>query len=175
MSITQSGGGIYRHTSIANQVTFRWVATNTANNSAVNFAVTLYKTGGVQFYYGSGNTNLAPTIGMSAGNSIAYQLFTGYSGQASLDNAASVLYTCSRASSIWRVRIHRLQPRHDAADDHNVSPAVVAAGGSGFSIGQVQVTFSKPVTPSMPARRPPTNCARPAATASAAPMTSSTA
>ena len=93
LETNQTGDNIYVDTSVANQVTFRWVATDTVDQSQANFAVTLYSGGNIQFYYGAGNTNLAPTVGISAGNGWAYKLLSGYSGQSNLASAASVLFT----------------------------------------------------------------------------------
>ena len=101
LETNQTGDDIYVNTSVADQVTFRWAATNTADGSPANFAVTLFSNGSIQFYYGAGNTDLSPTVGISAGNGITYQLLSGYSGQATLTNARSSSTPCSRASSIW--------------------------------------------------------------------------
>ena len=149
LTTTQAGDGVFADTSVANQVTFRWVATNPANNSPVNFAVTLYKTGSIQFYYGSGNTGLSsPTVGISAGNGTTYQLLTGYAGQTSLTNAASVVYSLQPGI----VDLGAYEFRGSSLDTTpptvtSVSPAVIASGSVGFSFTQLRVTFSKPVNP----------------------------
>ncbi|MGA2254402.1 MAG: right-handed parallel beta-helix repeat-containing protein, partial [Thermoguttaceae bacterium] len=146
LSITQSGDGVWADTSVANQVTFRWAATNTADNSLINFAVTLYSNGSIQFYYGAGNANLVPTVGISASNGITYQLLAGYSGQATLTNAASVLYTLQPGI----VDLGAYEFRGSSLDKTppeiaSMSPALVNSG-TYFSFTQLQVVFSKPVS-----------------------------
>jgi len=143
----QTGDDIYVNTSVANQVTIRWAAANTADSSLVNFAVTLYSSGSIQFYYGAGNTNLTSTVGISAGNGFAYQLLPGYSGQATLTNAPSVLYTLQPgivdlgAYEFRGSSLDTTPPRITSA-----SPAL-ANGGTYFSFTQLQASFSKPVSP----------------------------
>ena len=54
-------------------MTFRWNATNEADDSDVNFAVTLFSDGRIRFDYGAGNTSLTPTVGISMGNGRIYR------------------------------------------------------------------------------------------------------
>ena len=129
-------------------MTFRWVATNTANNSLANFAVTLYSSGNIQFYYGAGNTNLTPTVGISAGNGFAYQLLDGVLGPKQPDQRPAVLYTLKPGI----VDLGAYEFRGSSLD--TTPPAVatgparcVANSGTGFSFTQLQVSFSKPVNP----------------------------
>ena len=132
---------------MANQVTFRWVATNTANSSPANFAVTLYSNGSIQFYYGAGNTNLTPTVGISAGNGIAYQLLSGYSGQATLTNASSVLYTLQPGIVDLGAYGFRGSSLDTTPPEITGTSPALANGGTYFSFTQFQVSFSKPVSP----------------------------
>ncbi len=148
LETNQTGNDIYVNTSVSNQVTFRWAATNTADGSPANFAVTLYSNGSIQFYYGAGNTNLSPTVGISAGNGITYQLLSGYSGQATLTSAPSVVYTLQPGIvdlGAYGFRGSSLDTTPPTVT--GTSPAAIAADGSTFSFTQFQVSFSKPVNP----------------------------
>ena len=148
LETNQTGDDIYVTTSVSNQVTFRWVATNTADGSPANFAVTLYSNGGIQFYYGAGNTNLSPTVGISAGNGLDYQLLSGYSGQTTLTNAASVVYSLQPGIvdlGAYGFRGSSLDTTPPTVT--GTSPAAIAADGSTFSFTQFQVSFSKTVNP----------------------------
>ena len=80
---------IYVDTTITGQVTIRWDATNKADNSDVNFAVTLFDDGRVRFDYGAGNTNLTPTVGISLGDGLSYDLSI-YNNAADLTSVNSV-------------------------------------------------------------------------------------
>ena len=145
LDTTHPGDDIYVDQSIANQVTFRWVATNTTDNSPANFAVTLFSNGNIQFYYGAGNTNLTPTVGISAGNGTAYQLLPGYSGQANLTNAASILWTLNPGIvdlGAYEFRGSSLDTTPPAVA--GTSPALVN-GGTYSSFAQLRVSFTKPV------------------------------
>ena len=86
------GNDIFVDSSVADQVTICWNATNEADGSTVNFAVTLFSDGQIRFDYGDGNTNLTPTIGISAGDGRNFQL-SQYNQNASLTNADSVQFT----------------------------------------------------------------------------------
>ncbi len=87
-----TGDDLIVDTTVANQVKFRWNATNEIDNSDVQFAVVLYSDGRIRFDYGAGNSNLSPTVGISAGNGRTYQLVDGYDGSANLANRASVAF-----------------------------------------------------------------------------------
>ena len=82
--------GVYVDTSVAGQVTIRWDAVNSLDNSSVNFAVVLFANGHICFDYGNGNSKLQPTIGISIGGNGVYQFITGYDHSANLANANSV-------------------------------------------------------------------------------------
>ncbi len=88
--LTTAGAGddIYLNTSVPGQATVRWNATNKADGSDANFAITLFSDGRTLLTYGAGNTNLTPTVGVSQGNNLNLTLLT-YNGQAMLTNAAS--------------------------------------------------------------------------------------
>ncbi len=87
-----TGGDIFVYTGISGQVTFRWAATTYSGGNPCNFSITLFEDGRIQFHYGSGNTGLTPTIGLSAGNGTNY-LFASYNNAASLTNANSLEFT----------------------------------------------------------------------------------
>jgi parallel beta-helix repeat protein len=86
------GDDIFVDTSLADRVTVRWDATNEADSTDVNVAVTLYDTGEIRFHYGSGNTALTPTIGISSGDGLHYRMGT-YDGAAVLTDANSVEFS----------------------------------------------------------------------------------
>ena len=87
-----TGDDIYVNTSIANQVTIRWVATAKSTGGPVNFAVTLYSNGQFRFDYGAGNANLAPTVGVSYGNGVAASYSPGFNAAASLAVSGSTSF-----------------------------------------------------------------------------------
>jgi hypothetical protein len=58
-----------------NYVSIRWLAQNYSDGSTINVQALLFRTGLIQFNYGSpALTNLTPTIGISAGNGSDYYL-----------------------------------------------------------------------------------------------------
>ncbi len=79
----RTGDNIFVDTSVATQVTIRWDATNEADETDVNFAVTLSDDGRIRFDYGAGNTNLTPTVGISRGDGV-FSLLSQYNGQSDL-------------------------------------------------------------------------------------------
>lgn len=84
-----TGDDIYVDITVAGQVTVRWNATNKADGSDVNAAVTLLEDGRIRFDYGAGNANLTPTVGVSLGDGQSYDL-SGYSEAANLAGVDSV-------------------------------------------------------------------------------------
>jgi hypothetical protein len=70
----QTDEDIYVDTDGATYVTFRWRAETFSMGNAVNFEIVLRSVGAVEFHYGAGNANVAPTIGMSAGDGVHYAL-----------------------------------------------------------------------------------------------------
>lgn len=85
------GDDIYWDTTQADRLTIRWNATHEPSGADVQFAVTLFRDGRIQFHYGSGNTGLTPTIGFSSGSGMAYQL-SPYDGASALTNAHSTAF-----------------------------------------------------------------------------------
>ena len=86
---TDQGGDIYIDDTVAGQVTFRWDAVTYTGQYPCNISCTLFDTGRIEFHYGSGNTNLTPTIGISSGNGTDY-LLSQYNNATSLTNANSL-------------------------------------------------------------------------------------
>ena len=90
-----AGMDIFTDITVPDQVTIRWKAQTVplvGNPKPVNFSVTLYADGRIRFHYGSGNTGLTPTIGVSSGNGTVYTLST-YNNAATLTNANSHEFT----------------------------------------------------------------------------------
>ena len=86
-----AGNDIFVDQSVTDQITIRWNATNEADGSDVNFAVRLFASGEIEFHYGDGNTNLTPTVGISAGDGQTYQ-FTSLDGQTTLTQASATRF-----------------------------------------------------------------------------------
>jgi hypothetical protein len=142
-----TGDDIFVDTSVAGQVKFRWNATNESNNSDAQFAVTLFANGEVRFDYGPGNTNLTPTVGISSGNGITYQLVPGYDGATSLANANSVLFSLSAGVRDLGAYEYRGNSS-DVTPPTIVStlPAIIGNGGAtAASIGQIALQLSEAV------------------------------
>lgn len=86
------GNDIFLDTSVDGRLVVRWQATNEADASQVDFAAVLFADGTIRFDYGPGNTNLTPTVGISAGNGVTY-LLGNDDGHATLGNAASLQFS----------------------------------------------------------------------------------
>jgi hypothetical protein len=70
----QSGENIYIHQPTSDSVCFRWIAETKLTGDPVNIEVILYQDGRIKFNFGNGNTNLTPTIGISKGNLVEYDI-----------------------------------------------------------------------------------------------------
>jgi Ca2+-binding RTX toxin-like protein len=81
---------IYVDDSQPGQITIYWDGTNSADDSDVQFAATLFDDGRIRFNYGPGNSNLSPTIGISRGDGTVVR--STYDGLASLGNRPSRLF-----------------------------------------------------------------------------------
>ena len=88
---------IYIYQAGPNEVTFRWQAVTWQDETPCHFSVTLYEDSRIRFDYGSGNTNLTPTVGISAGNNINYLIISGHDGAETLTNADSVAITFNQS------------------------------------------------------------------------------
>ena len=139
----QAGNDIFVDTSVANQIAIRWNATNQADGSNANFSATLFSDGRVRFNYGAGNTNLSPTVGLSAGNGMAY-LLSNYNGQGSLTNANGVEFTLSPGF----VDMGAYEFRGASVDATpptitSTVPVGVNANGTTPKIGKINIGFSE--------------------------------
>ena len=130
LSTSETGNDIYIDESVADQVTIRWDATNTNDSTAANFAVVLFATGEIEFHYGDGNTGLSPTIGISAGNGVDYEL-TPYDGAAVLTNATPIRFDFE----LGFVDIGAYEFRGDSND--NLAPTVTGTGPSDVQAGTI--------------------------------------
>lgn len=91
---TDQGGDIYVDEETPGQVTVRWDSVTRSGLHPCNFSLTLYDDGRIRLHYGTGNTSLTPTVGISAGDSVNYVL-SAYDGAATLTDAASVEFDLS--------------------------------------------------------------------------------
>ncbi len=89
---TDQGGDIFIDSTTPGQITFRWSAVTRSGLYPCNFSATLYDSGDIHFHYGAGNTNLTPTIGISAGEGASSDryLLTSYDALPVLTNANSL-------------------------------------------------------------------------------------
>ncbi len=84
-----TGEDIFVDASVAGQVTFRWKGRTYSGSYPCNFSIVLYEDGRIRFHYGSGNTNLTATIGVSNGDGTHY-LLSSYNNAPTLTNANSL-------------------------------------------------------------------------------------
>ncbi len=143
-----SGNDIFVDTTQSGQVTIRWDATNEADGSDVNFAVTLFQDGRIRFDYGDGNTGISPTVGLSYGNG-AVGLFSAYDGRSALTDADSVDYTLKPgfidigAYEFQGSSLNTIPPKVVSTD-----PTAIQSGSStSIEPGPIDVTFSEPLNP----------------------------
>jgi hypothetical protein len=69
-----TGKDIYIDDSQADRVTIRWDAVTYSGQHQVDFAVTLFDDGAIEFHYGPSNTPVTPTVGVSRGDSLNHTL-----------------------------------------------------------------------------------------------------
>jgi hypothetical protein len=89
---TGSGRDIFVDTSVEGEVYIRYEA-RSGVSSPVRYAILLKDDGSIRFDYGTGNNNISPTVGISAGNRTDYTLIEGYDQSLDLGNAPSVNIT----------------------------------------------------------------------------------
>jgi hypothetical protein len=90
-------------------IRFRWAAETVkysgpgtlTDGNPVDVAVTLTQNGDIYFYYGAGNLNLAPTVGLSRGSGAFAQIYSDYSSTdlavlKSLENAGTLHWRLSQ-------------------------------------------------------------------------------
>ena len=90
--ISQQDEDIYIHSPSPDSVCFRWVGERYETGDPINIEVILHEDGRIQFNYGSGNSNLSSTIGISGGDGEKYH-FASYDGISSLNKVQTVLFT----------------------------------------------------------------------------------
>jgi hypothetical protein len=110
---SRADAGIFEVIS-ANQVIFRWqgVPCNFNGNvctggAPVNFEIELNSNGVIRTRYGSGNTSLFPTVGISGGGQDAYFIPSPYTSEeiaTSLTNAGQVTFT-PRATTVSTIQL----------------------------------------------------------------------
>ncbi|MCK5269525.1 MAG: hypothetical protein KAJ46_02020 [Sedimentisphaerales bacterium] len=93
------GSDIYIYQAGPDEVTFRWQAVTWQDETPCNFSATLYEDGRIRFDYGSGNTNLTPTVGISAGDGSDYLIISGHDEAETLTDADSVAITFHQSGS----------------------------------------------------------------------------
>lgn len=145
-----TGNDIFVDSSTAGQTTIRWNATNAADSSDVNFSVTLFSDGNVQFDYGAGNTNLTPTVGISRGDGRFY-IESAYDGRTALTNVDSIDFRLTQGKSFVDIGAYEFR---GSSDDENpptvvsVTPAFIADSGSAdATFDTITVTFSEDINP----------------------------
>jgi hypothetical protein len=140
-----TGDDIFVDTNVAGQVTVRWEAARVGGGD-VRFAVTLVNTGEIRFHYGAGNTNLTPTVGISAGNGVNFDL-AAYDGQATLTSVDSLNYILIPGF----VDIGAYEFQGDSDDTipptvTGIQPAGIFTGGTvNAQTSSLQVSFSEPI------------------------------
>ena len=87
----QAGEDIYVHQPDAHSVAIRWVAETYWGAHPVSFEVVLRDTGDIEFRYGTGNTRLSPTVGISAGDGIRTVL-SAHNGHATMTRAQTAVF-----------------------------------------------------------------------------------
>jgi len=143
-----AGDDIFVDTSTAGQLTIRWNATNEADQSDVNFSVTLWSDGDIRFDYGPGNANLTPTIGISRGDGQWYAL-SRHDARAVLTNAESVEFALVPGC----VDIGAYEFLGDSLDSTppeviDTAPVVIELGGNTTAqITEIQIAFSERLNP----------------------------
>jgi len=90
-----TGDNVFVDTSVADVVTVRWRAHHFDTNALCNFSVELHRSGRIVFHYGSGNSNISPTVGISRGHSGDVLFVPGYDGATSLSSASSYRFDLS--------------------------------------------------------------------------------
>ncbi len=108
LGTAQQNEGVYISRPAPDQITIRWAGGTDVflgvRPEPLNFAMTLFEDGRIQFHYGTGNKNLAigqansscgavstPTVGISRGTDAFALYVPTHSGMASLENAPSIV------------------------------------------------------------------------------------
>ena len=91
-TIGSSGEDIYIGSPSEDAVSFRWAGKRYGSSGPINVETVLYRDGRIAFSYGSGNTNLSPTVGISGGDGNNYHLSV-YDEKSQLEGVDTVLFT----------------------------------------------------------------------------------
>ncbi|MDY6853474.1 MAG: S8 family serine peptidase [Thermodesulfobacteriota bacterium] len=89
---SQTGEDIYIYSPTSDSLSIRWAGELYETSEPVNVEAILYEDGRIKFNYGTGNTNLTPTIGISGGGNDTYH-FSTYNNQRGLNQVQTVLFT----------------------------------------------------------------------------------
>jgi hypothetical protein len=151
LSTTGAGDDIFVDTTVAGRVTIRWNATLSANRNDAQFAATLFSDGRIQFHYGTGNTGLTPTIGISRGDGFFIKL-SRYDAATSLSQVNSVEWRLTdRSRSI--VDLGAYEFRGSSLDVVPLTivgsnpAAVLLQGDTGDCVSGIEILFSEEPNP----------------------------
>ncbi|MFN7804404.1 MAG: right-handed parallel beta-helix repeat-containing protein, partial [Planctomycetaceae bacterium] len=137
---------IFLDTATAGQVTIRWNATNEATSTDVNFSVTLVNDGTVRFHYGSGNTGLSPTVGISRGDG-RFFVMGAHDGAGTLTTAESLRFALTPGLTYVDIGAYEFRGNSNDATPPQVlgtTPAFIeAAGSTGNLVPQIALSFSE--------------------------------
>jgi hypothetical protein len=118
---------IYIYQPDGNSVSIRWKAETYWGAYPVNVEVVLYSDGRIKFNYGSGNTNLTPTIGISRGNGTDFLIST-YNEASVLTNVQTSLIAPGETSN-WK------DVTTPAADDSTGDVPIFTNNGDELYVG----------------------------------------
>ncbi|MBN2313515.1 MAG: choice-of-anchor D domain-containing protein [Sedimentisphaerales bacterium] len=90
--LTMEEGDIYVDTTDPDAVTIRWVGWTVSDEELVDFMVTLNRDGSIRFDYNQFNSDLTPTIGLSAGDGEHYTL-SSRNGASEISSSVASLFT----------------------------------------------------------------------------------
>lgn len=143
LSTAGNGYDVYTDESVAGQVTIRWQGFNKADGSDVNFSATLFDTGEIQFDYGSGNTNLTPTVGISAGyGNFVYK--SNHDGQSNLTNANSIRFAFEPGyADIGALEFAGNSNDTTPPSVTTVVPAQITSGATDESFDEITIDFNE--------------------------------
>jgi parallel beta-helix repeat protein len=145
-----TGDNIFVDDATPGQVTIRWDATNEVDDSDVQFSVTLFDTGVIQFHYGLDNANLSPTVGISRGGNLRYLVST-YDSQTNLAGVDSM--EIALTPGVGYADMGSFEFRGDSND--TAPPQVIAtlpgvietSGLIGAPVTQIKVEFNEEMNP----------------------------
>ncbi len=149
LTTANAGDDIFVDSSITNETTIRWNATNKANNADTQFSVTIGSDGRIQFRYGAAVSDLTPTAGLSRGNRRDFEIATG------IDSASTIagLQLISFPLVPGIADIGAYEFRGSSLD--NIAPtivgsapdAVILSGVTAQSLNTLRLDFSEEVNP----------------------------